>query len=176
MSATLSFLFPKGCIFAVSKIEEVRIENEFKARTLVTALTSNERKLLQAVLGNLEKQFLPIISNGKYLSRQQTYQLFLVNSIPFIGFGFLDNVIMLVAGEYGQGRLILFSLSFFSALKKMNFSFYLESFFVRVVTNLRRSIGLIAGCLIGMFPLLFFDSTNFNSKTKIQDRTDENDG
>ncbi|VDO50869.1 unnamed protein product, partial [Brugia timori] len=119
MSATLSFLLPKSCIFAgnssstyiqrldhirrfvsVNKIKEVRIENEFKARTLVTALTSNERKLLQAALGNLEKQFLPIISNGKYLSRQQTYQFFLVNSIPFIGFGFLDNVIMFVADEY----------------------------------------------------------------------------
>lgn len=26
--------------------------------------------------------------------------IFLVNSIPFIGFGFLDNMIMIIAGEY----------------------------------------------------------------------------
>lgn len=50
---------------AVDQIEEIRIENEFKARALVTALTSNERKLLQTALGNLEKQLLPNVSSGK---------------------------------------------------------------------------------------------------------------
>uniref|UniRef100_A0A1I8EC06 Transmembrane protein 65 n=1 Tax=Wuchereria bancrofti TaxID=6293 RepID=A0A1I8EC06_WUCBA len=223
MSTTLSFLLPKGCIFvgnssstyiqrldhirrfiSVDKIEGVRIENEFKARTLVTALTSNERKLLQAALGNLEKQLLPNISNGKYLSRQQTYQLFLVNSIPFIGFGFLDNAIMLVAGEYldktigtwlalstmtaaalgntvsdvagiGLAHYVELIVSKCGIKHPVLTSEQLESSFVRVVTNLGRGIGLIAGCLIGMFPLLFFDSTNSNSKTKVQDRTDEND-
>ncbi|EFO24756.1 hypothetical protein LOAG_03727 [Loa loa] len=187
----------------MDQIDEIRIEDEFKARTLVSTLTSNERKLLQAALGNLEKQLLPNISSGKSLSRHQAYQLFLVNSIPFIGFGFLDNAIMLVAGGYIDKTIgTWFALSTMAAAALGNTvsdaagvglahyvgiivskcgikhpvlnSEQLESSFVRAVANLGRGIGLIAGCLIGMFPLLFFDSTS--SKTKSQNPTDQNDG
>lgn len=45
-------------------------------------------------------EFEYFLSSGKYLSRQQTCQLFLINLVPFIGFGFLDNTIMIIAGEY----------------------------------------------------------------------------
>lgn len=34
------------------------------------------------------------------MTREQLKQLFIINSVPFVGFGFLDNVIMIVAGEY----------------------------------------------------------------------------
>lgn len=37
---------------------------------------------------------------ARRLTKGQMRQLFLVNAIPFIGFGFLDNVIMIIAGEY----------------------------------------------------------------------------
>lgn len=30
----------------------------------------------------------------------QVKALFLVNALPFIGFGFLDNMIMIIAGNY----------------------------------------------------------------------------
>lgn len=33
----------------------------------------------------------------------------------------------------------------------------LESARVRYVVNLARALGLVLGCLIGMFPLLFYD-------------------
>uniref|UniRef100_A0A8R1TSI8 Transmembrane protein 65 n=1 Tax=Onchocerca volvulus TaxID=6282 RepID=A0A8R1TSI8_ONCVO len=186
----------------VDQVDEVRIENEFKAQALVTALTSNERKLLQTALGNLEKQLLPNISIMRRLSRQQTYQLFLVNAIPFIGFGFLDNVIMIIAGKYidetigtwlalstmaaaalgntvsdvagvGLAHYVEFIVSKCGIKHPVLNSEQLESSFVRAVTNLGRGIGLIAGCLIGMFPLLFFNPSS--SKNKIQDTIDEND-
>uniref|UniRef100_A0A0R3RS80 Uncharacterized protein n=1 Tax=Elaeophora elaphi TaxID=1147741 RepID=A0A0R3RS80_9BILA len=135
---------------ALDQIEKVRVEDEFKARALVAALTSNERELLHLALGNFEKQLPLNVSNvlqllpHKKISLQQTYQFFLVNSIPFISFGFLDNAVM-----------------------------PFESSFVRAVANPGRGIGLIAGCLIRMFSFFFFDPSS--SKTKLHETMDKND-
>uniref|UniRef100_A0A915PMU7 Transmembrane protein 65 n=1 Tax=Setaria digitata TaxID=48799 RepID=A0A915PMU7_9BILA len=155
--------------------EEVRIQDACKAQALVTSLSTDERKLLQTAL---------------------------VNSIPFIGFGFLDNAIMVVAGEYIDktiGTWLALSTMAAAALGNtvsdvagIGLAHYvelivskcgikhpvlnsqqLESSFVRAVTNLGRGVGLIAGCLIGMFPLLFFDPSS--SKMEVQDIKEKND-
>ncbi|KHJ91337.1 hypothetical protein OESDEN_08802 [Oesophagostomum dentatum] len=118
---------------------------------------------------------------------EQTRALFLVNSLPFIGFGFLDNVIMILAGEYIDQQLgTLLCLSTMAAAAFGNLisdvagvglahyvegivnkcgikhpvltSEQLESSRARWTTHSGRAIGLSIGCIIGMFPLLFFNS------------------
>ncbi|MFH4982834.1 hypothetical protein AB6A40_009543 [Gnathostoma spinigerum] len=119
------------------------------------------------------------------MTREQIRQLFLMNSIPFIGFGFLDNVLMIIAGEYiDQSFGIWFHLSTMAAAALGNTfsdaaglglahyveyvvqkagikhpvlnSAQLESATARRVSNVARALGIIVGCLIGMFPLIFF--------------------
>lgn len=127
--------------------------------------------------------------------------LFLLNTIPFIGFGFLDNVIMIVAGEYidvtlgiwfhmstmaaaglgnmisdvigvGAGGYIEYLVHRFTHLQPPKLSTeQATSSRVRYVTSFGRSFGILAGCLIGMFPLLFFDENK--KKNKMDSHEDE---
>jgi hypothetical protein len=64
---------------------------------LIEKLTSEERKLF---LKELKK--VVITKPGEVLkpTLQELKQLAYHNSLPFIGFGFLDNFIMIMAGEY----------------------------------------------------------------------------
>ncbi|KAK6749074.1 hypothetical protein RB195_001590 [Necator americanus] len=120
------------------------------------------------------------------MTDEQTRALFLVNSLPFIGFGFLDNMIMIIAGEYIDQQLgTMLCLSTMAAAALGNLisdvagvglahyvegivykiglkhpvltSEQLESSRARWTTNFARAVGLSIGCIVGMFPLLFFD-------------------
>ena len=65
---------------------------------LIEKLTSEERKLF---LKELKK--VVVTKEGDVSlkpSIQELKQLAYHNSLPFIGFGFLDNFIMIMAGEY----------------------------------------------------------------------------
>ncbi|VDO01182.1 unnamed protein product [Rodentolepis nana] len=113
--------------------------------------------------------------------------VFLASATPFIGFGFLDNFIMIVAGEYfdltlaavfgfstmaaaGIGNLIsdLCGLGLVGYVERYAMLFgvkspllsesQLQSACVRRYSNLGRMCGITLGCLIGMMPLLFFPS------------------
>jgi len=53
----------------------------------------------------MEKKVLLFLEIKKILLESELHfdqlrQLFTINTIPFIGFGFLDNAIMVLAGEY----------------------------------------------------------------------------
>ncbi|VDM52298.1 unnamed protein product [Angiostrongylus costaricensis] len=116
----------------------------------------------------------------------QTRALFVFNTLPFVGFGFLDNMIMIVAGQYIDQKLgTLLCLSTMAAaafgnlisdVAGIGLAHYVESFFnklgvkhpvltseqlssarARWTTNGARAFGLSIGCIIGMFPLLFYD-------------------
>ncbi|KAH7716054.1 Transmembrane protein 65 [Aphelenchoides avenae] len=124
-------------------------------------------------------------ANSDQPSVVQLKQLFAYNAIPFIGFGILDNMIMILAGEYidqSLGALLAISTMAAAALGNIisdvagvGLAHYveklagklgirhpvltaaqLESSRARVTVNLARAFGLVIGCLIGMFPLLFF--------------------
>jgi tRNA-specific adenosine deaminase 1 len=109
-------------------------------------------------------------------------------AIPFIGFGFMDNAILIIAGDYIDTRLgVVFGIStlcaaaignILSDLAGIGLGTVIEDFCantlklpapnissaqrtlrsVRFASQLGMAVGMTFGCVIGMFPLLFIDS------------------
>lgn len=116
--------------------------------------------------------------------------------IPFIGFGIMDNAILIWAGDQIDTHLgVLFGISTLCAaaigniisdiagvglgayiedfcatklrLPKVNFSSAQRSLrSVRFAGQIGNMIGLTLGCIIGMFPLLFIDTEQVQQKKK----------
>lgn len=124
---------------------------------------------------------------------QELRHLAFHNSIPFIGFGFLDNFIMIIAGEYIDLKLgMSLGISTMAAAAIGNTisdlcgtgsAWYVEMWATKlgaepptlspsqmemssskIATNLGRAVGVVFGCLIGMFPLLFIDTSASSDK------------
>ncbi|NXY27315.1 TMM65 protein, partial [Pomatorhinus ruficollis] len=112
----------------------------------------------------------------------QLRHVFFHNALPFVGFGFLDNAIMIAAGtqiELSIGVvlgistmagncLFLFSCSsslagYVEALaSRLGLSIpdltpkQADMWQTRLSAHLGKAIGVTIGCILGMFPLLFF--------------------
>lgn len=115
------------------------------------------------------------------------YAVFLAQAIPFVGFGFMDNMIMIAAGEYIERSIgATLALSTMAAAGLGNLlsdivgvatSNKIEAYAERagfkspVLTAAQESargprlakvlgaiIGISVGCLLGMFPLLLHDA------------------
>ncbi|KAG8237050.1 hypothetical protein J437_LFUL017184 [Ladona fulva] len=81
-------------------------------------------------------------------------------ALPFIGFGFLDNLIMIVAGDYidltlgtalGITTLTAAALgNTISDVAGIGSAWYVESIALK-----GRALGVTLGCLLGMVPLCF---------------------
>uniref|UniRef100_A0A8D8B619 Transmembrane protein 65 n=1 Tax=Culex pipiens TaxID=7175 RepID=A0A8D8B619_CULPI len=122
-------------------------------------------------------------------------KLGLVNALPFIGFGFLDNFTMIIAGDYIEHTLGLFMcISTMAAAALGNTisdvigigsAFYVEKLAEmsgvrppkltpiqlemkasRRAANLGRVWGITIGCLLGMCPLLFMKDEEKGDKKK----------
>ncbi|NWS57291.1 TMM65 protein, partial [Chunga burmeisteri] len=134
------------------------------------------------ILTSLEKLEVAPPSPG------QLKHVFFHNALPFVGFGFLDNAIMIaagtqielsigvvlgistMAGKYSQipNRLFLFSCSFSLAgyvealASRLGLSIpdltpkQADMWQTRLSAHLGKAIGVTLGCILGMFPLLFF--------------------
>ncbi|XP_055550877.1 uncharacterized protein LOC129733227 isoform X1 [Wyeomyia smithii] len=129
------------------------------------------------------------------------FQLGLVNALPFIGFGFLDNFTMIIAGDYIEHTLGMFMcLSTMAAAALGNTisdvigigsAFYVEKLAEmsgvnppklspiqlemkssRQAANMGRVIGITIGCLLGMCPLLFRSDDEKDGKSK-EDKTEK---
>jgi hypothetical protein len=127
-------------------------------------------------------------------SRQQLLQLSVMAGIPFIGFGILDNAIMLTAGNQieasmgvalgmsplmaaGFGNLIsdVAGLKAGGLIEAMAARMglpdpgltaeQLKLSSVKRVSLLAGAVGIAVGCVIGLFPLLFIDE----QKNKLRD-------
>lgn len=115
-------------------------------------------------------------------------QIVFNQSIPFIGFGFLDNAILIIAGDAIDNSLgVYLGIStlcaaaignIISDLAGLGLGTVIEDFCanvlklpvpnitaaqrtlrsVRMSSNLGMAIGMTIGCVIGMFPLFFIDS------------------
>lgn len=114
----------------------------------------------------------------------QLYHLAFHNSLPFIGFGFLDNFIMIVAGDLIDHHIgVTFSISTMAAAALGNTisdvfgvgsAWYVEAMaaklgasppvltqeqtdlsVARIAANVGRAVGVALGCIIGMLPLMF---------------------
>lgn len=133
---------------------------------------------------NIEKVEAPAPENEAKLTSLQKKRLLLISGIPFIGFGFLDNAIMLVAGERieaqfgvllgmstlaaaGFGNLIsdIFGLAFGDVVEKWARRLGVKDPKLTVkqmglrqtkrIQLIASSLGITVGCLLGMVPLLF---------------------
>ncbi|PAA93327.1 hypothetical protein BOX15_Mlig004901g1, partial [Macrostomum lignano] len=120
-------------------------------------------------------------------TRDQLRQVFTLSAIPFVGFGFFDNAIMIVAGEYIDLTLgAAFCISTLAAaalgnwvsdLAGLSLAGWVEGMTSRLgfetprltpqqlelrstrwATVFGRSLGISLGCLLGMLPLLFIDT------------------
>uniref|UniRef100_A0A2H1WTD4 SFRICE_003882 n=1 Tax=Spodoptera frugiperda TaxID=7108 RepID=A0A2H1WTD4_SPOFR len=121
--------------------------------------------------------------------------LSLANAIPFIGFGFLDNFIMIIAGdsiETGMSAYITLSTMAAAALGNtlsdvigIGSAYYVERVaslvglgapklspvqldmtISRRFSNLGRVVGITVGCILGMTPLLFMDEDSKSEQKK----------
>ncbi|XP_046575255.1 transmembrane protein 65-like [Haliotis rubra] len=121
------------------------------------------------------------------------------NALPFIGFGFFDNFIMIVCGEYidstpgavlgistmaaaGLGNLIsdVAGLGSASYVERLAAAAgvrappltppQLDMRSTRFMSSFGKIFGISLGCLIGMFPLLFFkdDEKKTEEKSEIE--------
>uniref|UniRef100_A0A336L7J5 CSON005009 protein n=1 Tax=Culicoides sonorensis TaxID=179676 RepID=A0A336L7J5_CULSO len=120
-------------------------------------------------------------------STNDLMKLVVINSLPFIGFGFLDNFTMIIAGDYIEhsiGCVITISTMAAAALGNtisdvlgIGSAYYVERIAEKVgirapdltpiqlemsscrrASNIGRILGITIGCLLGMCPLLFINS------------------
>ncbi|KAM5157274.1 transmembrane protein 65 [Mantella aurantiaca] len=118
-------------------------------------------------------------------SSKQLKHVFVHNALPFVGFGFLDNAIMIAAGtqiEFHIGALLGISTmaaaalgNLVSDLAGLGLAGYVEAISsrlglpipdlspkqadmwqTRVSAHMGKAIGVAIGCILGMFPLFFF--------------------
>ncbi|RUS77766.1 hypothetical protein EGW08_014471 [Elysia chlorotica] len=171
---------------------EGAITDEQAAHEFVFALKTSERQHLYTELAKYQS----LDPNGSQTSpptRKQLQQVVLHQTFPFLGFGFLDNFLMIVAGEYIDVTLgAAFGISTMAAAALGNLisdvgglgsAHYVETVAARVgvrnphlspeqvemrrtkwASNLGKFIGVTIGCLLGMFPLLFFPKKNSEAK------------
>ncbi|XP_049903938.1 transmembrane protein 65-like isoform X1 [Epinephelus moara] len=129
-------------------------------------------------------------------------RVLLHNAIPFVGFGFLDNCIMIVAGtqiELSIGVVLGISTmaaaalgNLVSDLAGLGLAGYVEALAyrlgmqipdlspkqadmwqTRVSSHSGKAIGVGIGCILGMFPLMFFkdDDDKKESQTEAEEKT-----
>ena len=153
---------------------------ESLARELGPAVIADLKSALGRVQAGAVSEMIP-------LSLQQKFRLTLESGIPFVGFGFIDNSGMLIFGDQIDMSLgVTFSLSALASAALGNMisdvlgislgstiaawagrlglpaaNLTLEQSMSRSARRWRQfgsTIGVIIGCLLGMFPLLFIDS------------------
>ncbi|KAI6227297.1 hypothetical protein M3Y99_01265700 [Aphelenchoides fujianensis] len=100
----------------INQFGHIRIDDEQTARSLMNHLQPKERELLLNVLRENAESGQQQDGDGKLISYAETKQLFVFNTLPFVGFGILDNMIMILAGEYiDQSLGALLSISTMAA-------------------------------------------------------------
>uniref|UniRef100_A0A3B5MDQ1 Uncharacterized protein n=1 Tax=Xiphophorus couchianus TaxID=32473 RepID=A0A3B5MDQ1_9TELE len=163
------------------------------AKDFIYSLHPSERSCL---LRELHKFESIAIAQGQLEiappTQAQLRYVLLHNAIPFVGFGFLDNCIMIVAGtqiELSIGVVLGISTMFpFFLLFRL--AGYVEALAsrlgmqipelspkqadmwqTRVSCHTGKAIGVGIGCILGMFPLLFFsdDDEKKEGQTETKD-------
>ncbi|KAI5100811.1 transmembrane protein 65 [Silurus meridionalis] len=155
------------------------------AKDFIYSLHAAERSCLLRELQNFES--IAIAQEKLESSPPSTNQLryvLLHNALPFVGFGFLDNAIMIAAGTQIELSIgVTFGISTMAAaalgnlvsdLAGLGLAGYVEALAARLgmqipdltpkqadmwqtrlSSHLGKGIGVTIGCLLGMFPLLF---------------------
>lgn len=172
------------------------IEEPTAAKDFVYALDKRERQLLRAELENFEKsekQAEETVATKPTASQLKAVALH--NTIPFIGFGFLDNLLMIIAGEYIElqfGAILGIStmaaaalgnwVSDLAGVQTVHYIEKISSLYgvkapaltpqqvdmssTRWASNMGKALGVSIGCIIGMFPLLFYKNPKDREEEK----------
>jgi len=173
-------------------VRPLTINSRLAADRLIRDMTEVERERLTQALQHLNQEFeLENIQIHEPPSKRQLLLAGFSNAVPFVGFGFLDNAIMIVAGEYidhSLGCALGISTMAAAAIGNMisdvagiGLAGYVEGLAARFgveephlnahqltmgVTKLTihsgRAIGIIIGCILGMFPLFFINNDDHN--------------
>ena len=175
-----------------------------RVREFVDGLDLEDRRLLLQELNNIsnveatkksvsESVTTPEITSHQHSSptMSQLSMLGFQQSLPYVGFGFLDNFLMIIFGEYIEiylglafGITTMAAAGLGNALSDMTgvgAAYYIERGFeklgfhppklslaqlqmkqTRWTTQFGRVMGIMIGCLIGMFPLFFFEKKKPN--------------
>ncbi|XP_022699237.1 transmembrane protein 65-like isoform X2 [Varroa jacobsoni] len=168
-----------------------------QAKDLIYRLHQKERRIL---LEELERNNI-LNDDEARTNRPTVAQLRAIcvhNALPFIGFGFLDNFIMICAGDYIDMTLgLTFGISTMAAaglgnaisdVAGIGSAWYVERIAcrigvqvpiltaeqlnmtsTRIVSNFGRAFGVFIGCLLGMCPLLLIDKTNKDGESEVDD-------
>ena len=153
------------------------------AENTLAALPNNIRKELVALDEELTKESQLTAQSGIVVSRQTLIALGLSALIPAIGFGFVDNFIMIIAGEYidtsigvalGVSTMAAAGLgNMVSDVAGVGLQGVIEQKFnlkaphlsraeralksTKLAEKLGTALGIAIGCLIGMVPLFFMN-------------------
>uniref|UniRef100_A0A2K5L3C6 Transmembrane protein 65 n=1 Tax=Cercocebus atys TaxID=9531 RepID=A0A2K5L3C6_CERAT len=167
---------PPGGLGTAPKKEPWRALNTAQGRARFSTVTNSCPIPFFSPLEKLEAQ-PPTPGQLRYV--------FIHNAIPFIGFGFLDNAIMIVAGTHIEMSIgIILGISTMAAaalgnlvsdLAGLGLAGYVEALAsrlglsipdltpkqvdmwqTRLSTHLGKAVGVTIGCILGMFPLIFF--------------------
>lgn len=199
------------------KTSQIRtfLSDKERVRGFVSMLNIDERRLLLQELNEQAKdsegeqtQFIDseVKMDSSAEPRVPTYlelrQVAIHQSLPFIGFGFLDNLIMIIAGDYIDLTLgVTFGISTMAAaglgnalsdVAGIGSAFYVERISDKIgvrspnftlaqlqmtrtrwATQIGRAIGVTIGCIIGMFPLLFLPHKDDLAKEATKAEDDE---
>lgn len=164
------------------------------AKDFIYSLHAAERSCLLRELQNFES--IAIAQEKLESSPPSTSQLryvLLHNAIPFVGFGFLDNAIMIAAGTQIELSIgVTFGISTMAAaalgnlvsdLAGLGLAGYVEALAARLgmqipdltpkqvdmwqtrlSSHMGKAIGVTIGCLLGMFPLFFLGDEDEEEK------------
>ncbi|XP_076462839.1 transmembrane protein 65-like isoform X2 [Babylonia areolata] len=191
---------PNKFVTMYRDIHGPKLYDEAAAREFVFALSQEEREHLLTELHKFTGA-KSSESSGKPTASQLRL-VCLHQALPFIGFGFLDNFLMIVAGEYIDVTLgAAFGISTMAAagfgnmisdIAGVGSAYYVESFVAkfgvrtphltpnqvdmkstRWASSLGKVIGVAIGCFLGMFPLLLFKSeSDKKDSTKAEEGKD----
>ncbi|XP_037731149.1 transmembrane protein 65-like isoform X8 [Drosophila subpulchrella] len=160
-----------------------------RAMDLLCNLDEEERSNLRSALDKIDadkEKKLYEIESAAPPTAGQLYSIFFVNAVPFIAFGFLDNFIMIMAGEYIEyylGHFITLSTmaaaglgNTISDILGITMATYVENgcqilglkqpkltpaqFELKSSkrsSSYGRVVGITVGCLLGMCPLWFME-------------------
>uniref|UniRef100_G1KJI6 Transmembrane protein 65 n=1 Tax=Anolis carolinensis TaxID=28377 RepID=G1KJI6_ANOCA len=135
------------------------------ARDFIYSLHSTERSCLLRELHRFESIAIAQGEQGKKARQGRTpllmlsFLVFFHNAIPFVGFGFFDNAIMIAAvshftfwlAGYIEAMASRLGLSIPDLTPKQA-----DMWQTRLSAHVGKAIGVTIGCLLGMFPLFFF--------------------
>eukprot|EP01065_Artemidia_motanka_P039541 TRINITY_DN4848_c0_g2_i1.p1 TRINITY_DN4848_c0_g2~~TRINITY_DN4848_c0_g2_i1.p1 ORF type:complete len:433 (+),score=94.60 TRINITY_DN4848_c0_g2_i1:58-1299(+) len=168
---------PEEVIVQVSQLVE---DNPSNAARFAECISKSDAERLQLACASVDTGVQPP-------SQAQLNKCAAAAAVPFIGFGVLDNAVMIVCGEAIDATLcVTFNLSTMTAAALGNTFSDAAGVFsggvvedaaeragfaapslsraqedmsqTRAATRLGQLIGVIVGCLIGMFPLLLIDT------------------